>query len=128
MPPPEIKEANVPGDLRLGRRCPHQPPAPYIFSTALTASIESYAGGLPTKGRQEDRRRVQRDAWGRDRYQQVKEALKKAGIQPVADEELAPDSNEATPQVLRIKQAGADAVIMVLYPKAAASSCATPPR
>jgi branched-chain amino acid transport system substrate-binding protein len=121
---PTIKDANVPwvifasvGDALTS------PPAPYIFSTALTASIESYAQVGFAK--QKDAKKIavvsQRDAWGRDRYQQVLEALKKAGIQPVADEEVAPDSNETTPQVLRIKQAGADAVIMVLYPKAAAA-------
>jgi branched-chain amino acid transport system substrate-binding protein len=121
---PTIKDANVPwvifasvGDALTS------PPAPYIFSTALTASIESYAqvGFVQQKAAKKVAVVSQRDAWGRDRYQQVLEALKKANITPVADEEVTPDSNEATPQVLRIKQAGADAVIMVLYPKAAAS-------
>jgi branched-chain amino acid transport system substrate-binding protein len=121
---PTIKEANVPwvifasvGDLLTS------PPAPYIFSTALTASIESYAQVefAQQKGAKNIAIVSQRDAWGRDRYEQVIEAFKKSGIKPVADEELAADSNEATAQVLRIKQAGADAVIMVLYPKAAAA-------
>ena len=63
----------------------------------------------------------QRDAWGRDRYDQVIAAFNKAGMKPVADEEIAADSNETTPQVLRLSQAGADAVVIVLYPKAAAA-------
>ena len=121
---PTIKDANIPwvifasvGDSLTS------PPAPYIFSTALTASIESYAqvAFVQQKGAKKIAVVSQRDAWGRDRYQQVTEALKKAGITPVADEEVAPDSNETTPQVLRIKQAGADAIVMVLYPKAAAA-------
>lgn len=121
---PTIKEANVPwvifasvGDLLT------KPPAPYIFSTALTASIESYAQVefAIQKGAKSIAIVSQRDAWGRDRYDQTIEAFKKAGIKPVADEEVAADSNEATPQVLRIKQAGADAIVMILYPKAAAA-------
>lgn len=38
----------------------------------------------------------------------------------MADEELTPDANDATPQALKLKAAGADAVLMVLYPKPAA--------
>jgi branched-chain amino acid transport system substrate-binding protein len=121
---PTIKDANVPWVIfaSVGDSLTN-PPAPYIFSTALTASIESYAqvGFVQEKGAKKIAVVSQRDAWGRDRYQQVTEALKKAGITPVADEEVPPDSNETTPQVLRIRQAGADAVVMVLYPKAAAA-------
>ena len=125
---PTIKDANIPwvifasvGDALTS------PPAPYIFSTALTASIESYAqvGFVQQKAAKKVAVVSQRDAWGRDRYQQVLEALKKANITPVADEEVTPDSNEATPQVLRIKQAGADAVIMVPIPRRPPRSCAT---
>jgi branched-chain amino acid transport system substrate-binding protein len=121
---PTIKEANVPwvifasvGDLLTA------PPAPYIFSTALTASIESYAQLAFARERGAKNIAIvsQRDAWGRDRYDRALEAFNKAGLKPVADEEVAADSNEATPQVLRIQQAGADAIIMILYPKAAAA-------
>jgi len=43
--------------------------------------------------------------------------LKEKGITPVADLEMTVDDNDATTQGLKITQAGADAVIMVLYYK-----------
>jgi branched-chain amino acid transport system substrate-binding protein len=121
---PTIKEQNVPWVIFASVGDPlTSPPAAYIFSTALTASIESFA--QVAFARQKGATKVaivsQRDAWGRDRYDQVVAALNKAGVKPVADEEIAADSNETTPQVLRLMQAGADAVVIVLYPKAAAA-------
>ncbi len=121
---PTIKEQNVPWVIFASVGDPlTSPPAPYIFSTALTASIESFA--QVAFARQKGATKIavvsQRDAWGRDRYDQVVAALNKAGVKPVADEEIAADSNETTPQVLRLMQAGADAVVIVLYPKAAAA-------
>jgi branched-chain amino acid transport system substrate-binding protein len=98
------------------------PTSPTIYSTALTASIESYAQleFAMSKGAKKIAVISQRDAWGRARYNPLLEAFKKKGVTPVADEELTPDTNDATPQVLRLRQAGADAVIIVLYPKGAA--------
>jgi branched-chain amino acid transport system substrate-binding protein len=121
---PSIKEQNVPWVIFASVGDPlTSPPAPYIFTTALTASIESFAQF--EFARQKGAKKIaivsQRDAWGRDRYDQVIAAFNKAGIKPVADEEIAADSNETTPQVLRLSQAGADAVIIVLFPKAAAA-------
>jgi len=121
---PTIKEQNIPwvifasvGDTLTS------PPAPFIFTTALTASIESF--GQVEFARQKGAKKIaivsQRDAWGRDRYDHAIAAFNKAGIKPVADEEIAADSNETTPQVLRLTQAGADAVVIILYPKAAAA-------
>jgi branched-chain amino acid transport system substrate-binding protein len=98
------------------------PPAPNIFSTALTSSIESQA--QLAFAQQQGAKRIaiisMRDAWGRARYNPLLDAFKAKGITPVADEELAPDANDATAQVLRLKAANADAVLMVLYPKPAA--------
>jgi branched-chain amino acid transport system substrate-binding protein len=48
------------------------------------------------------------------------EKLKQEGITPVADEEIGVDANDATTQVLRIRQANADAVLLIVYPKATA--------
>lgn len=121
---PTIKEQSVPWVIfaSVGDSLTN-PPAPYIFSTALTASIESFA--QVEFARQKGAKKIaivsQRDAWGRERYEQVIAAFNKAGIKPVADEEIAADSNETTPQVLRLSQSGADAVVIVLYPKAAAA-------
>ncbi len=98
------------------------PTSPTIYSTALTASIESYAQleFALSKGAKKIAVISQRDAWGRSRYNPLLEAFKKKGVTVVADEELTPDANDATPQVLRLRQAGTDAVIIVLYPKPAA--------
>ncbi|MBI1736520.1 MAG: ABC transporter substrate-binding protein [Candidatus Rokubacteria bacterium] len=120
---PEIEKANVPwvvfasvaDEVTL-------PTAPYIFSTALAASIESAA--QLEFALQQGAKRVavisMRDAWGRARYNPLMETFKRKGVTPVADEEMSPDANDATPQVLRLRQANPDAVIIVLYPKAAA--------
>ncbi len=98
------------------------PPAPTIFSTALTAAIESQA--QVAFAQQQGAKRIamisMRDAWGRSRYTALMDTLKAKGVTLVADEELSPDANDATAQVLRLKAANADAVLLVLYPKPAA--------
>ena len=120
---PEIEKANIPwvvfasvaDEVTL-------PTAPYIFSTALAASIESAA--QLEFALQQGAKKVavisMRDAWGRARYNPLMETFKRKGVTPVADEEMSPDANDATPQVLRLRQANPDAVLIVLYPKAAA--------
>ena len=95
------------------------PVSPAIFSTALTSTLESQAQLQYAIDQGAKRIAVisMRDAWGRSRYTPLMEAFKAKGITPVADEEMAPDANDATAQVLRLKSANADAVIIVLYPK-----------
>lgn len=98
------------------------PPARNIFSTALTSTIES--GAQVQFALDQGAKKVavisMRDAWGRARYTPLMEALKAKGVKLVGDEEMSPDANDATAQVLRLKQTGADAVILVLFPKPAA--------
>ncbi len=98
------------------------PVSPTIFSTALTSTIESQA--MLKFALDQGAKRIavisMRDAWGRARYTPLMEAFQKKGIKPVLDEEMAPDANDATAQVLRLKGANADAVLIVLYPKPAA--------
>lgn len=98
------------------------PPAPNIFSTATTSTIESYAQLEFALKRGAKRIAVvsMRDSWGRARYEPLMAAFKSKGVKPVADEEVSPDANDATAQVLRLKAANADAVIVLLYPKPAA--------
>ena len=120
---PEIESAKVPWVVFAAVADEVTTPmSPVIYSTALTASIESYAQlqFVMSKGAKKIGIISQRDAWGRSRYNPLVEAFKKRGVTPVADEELTPDANDATPQVLRLRQAGADGVILVLYPKGAA--------
>lgn len=95
------------------------PPLPTIFTSANTAATESaaqveYALKL---GFKKIAMVSMRDAWGRSRFEAISAYMKKKGVVLAADEELAPDANDATPVVLRLKQSGADAVIMLLYPK-----------
>jgi branched-chain amino acid transport system substrate-binding protein len=98
------------------------PVSPNIFSVALTSTIESQAQLEFAIAQGAKRIAVvsMRDAWGRARYTPLMEAFRKKGIKPVLDEEMAPDANDATAQVLRLKAANADAVLIVLYPKPAA--------
>lgn len=98
------------------------PTPPTIFSAATTSSIESQAQLQFAIDQGAKRIAIisMRDSWGRARYNPMIEAFAKKGIKPVADEELSPDANDATAQVLRLKMANADAVLMVLYPKPAA--------
>jgi branched-chain amino acid transport system substrate-binding protein len=98
------------------------PPARTIFSTALTSTIESKAQiqYAMASGAKKIAVVSMRDSWGRARYTPLMEELKAKGITLVADEEMSPDANDATAQVLRLKQTDADAVIMILFPKPAA--------
>jgi branched-chain amino acid transport system substrate-binding protein len=98
------------------------PPAANIFSTATTSTIESEAQLVYAieQGAKKIAIISMRDSWGRARYTPLMEAFKAKGVTPVADEELSPDANDATAQVLRLKAAGADAVLLLLYPKPAA--------
>jgi len=98
------------------------PISPTIFSVATTSTIESQAqlDFAIAQGAKRIAVISMRDAWGRARYNPLIEAFQKKGIKPVLDEEMAPDANDATAQVLRLKAANADAVLIVLYPKPAA--------
>lgn len=98
------------------------PPHPYIFTTALSSSIESYSQLEFALKRGAKRIAIlsQRDAWGAARYKPLLEAFQKKSVAPVADLEIAADANDATTQVLRLQQVNADAVLLVVYPKPAA--------
>ncbi len=98
------------------------PTAPTIFSPALTATIESQAQVKFAQAQGAKRIAIisMRDSWGRSRYDPLMAAMKAAGITPVADEEMAPDANDATAQVLHLRAANPDAVIVLLFPKPAA--------
>jgi branched-chain amino acid transport system substrate-binding protein len=98
------------------------PPSPNIFTTQLTASIESRAQLKYALGQGAKKIAVvaQHDAWGRSRYEPMMAAIKARGMKAVADEEMTVDVNDGTAQALRLMNAGADAVLLVLYPKPAA--------
>ena len=120
---PDVEQAGVPWIVFAAvHDALTVPTAPNIFSPALTATIESKAQVVFAQ--QQGAKRIavisMRDSWGRSRYDPLMAALKAAGITPVADEEMSPDANDATAQVLHLKAANPDAVIVILYPKPAA--------
>jgi branched-chain amino acid transport system substrate-binding protein len=100
-----------------------RPIAPNIFSPALTSSIESSAQIAFAQKRGIKRLAViaMHDSWGRSRYEPLIAMLKEQGIKLVADEEMAPDANDATPQVLRLRAANPDGILIILFPKPAAA-------
>ena len=98
------------------------PPAPNIYTTQITASIESKAQiqWAIDKGAKKLAIVAQHDAWGRARYEPMIQDFKRRGLQVVADEEVTVDQNDGTAQALKLKASGADAVMLLGYPKAAA--------
>ncbi|MGH6906185.1 MAG: ABC transporter substrate-binding protein [Geminicoccaceae bacterium] len=120
---PEIEKSGVPFIVFASVADPiSHPPAANIFSTALTASTESTAqlDFALERGAQKIAIVAEHDAWGRARYDPLMEAFEERSVEPIVNLEMAIDANDATAQALQIKQAGADAVILVLYPKPAA--------
>jgi branched-chain amino acid transport system substrate-binding protein len=96
------------------------PRAPFIWTTALTARMESYLQVDFAQTRAGTKRVAivsQHDAWGQSRYEPLLEALKKKGLTAVADEEMSVDANDATAQVLRLIQAKPDIILAEVYPK-----------
>ena len=95
------------------------PPSPNIFTTQLTAAIESRAQlkWALDKGAKRIAVVAQHDAWGRSRYEPLIAAMKAKGMTPVADEEMTLYTNDATTHILKAMNGKADAVIMILYPK-----------
>ena len=92
-----------------------------IFTSMLTSNLESelQAQYLAELGVTKAAVVAQHDAWGRDRHETLLTSLAARNIQIVADEELAMESNDATAQVLRVQSSGAEAVVLLNYPKPA---------
>lgn len=92
-----------------------------IFTSMLTSNLESalQAQYLADLGFTRVAVVAQHDAWGSDRHNTLLPALAERGIEVVADEELSMEANDATAQVLRIQGSGAEAVILLNYPKPA---------
>ena len=98
------------------------PPKKNIFTSQLTSGVESRAqvDYALAKGAKKLGLVRMTDAWAMARFDPLMAYMKKKGLSFVADLELGVDANDATPQALKMKAAGADAVIMILYPKPAA--------
>jgi branched-chain amino acid transport system substrate-binding protein len=98
-----------------------EPPDPYIFSSQAAAWMEVY--GQLQVALDAGAKRIgvvwQPDAWGKARIGPMHDALKSKGLEAVDIEEVAIEPTDLTPTVLQLQQAKADAVILLLFPKAA---------
>ena len=120
---PEIEKANVPWVVltSIGEQI-FTPVAKYIWTVGMSATIESYAQveHAVRQGKKRIAIIAMHDAWGQGRYDPMMEHFKKNGITPVVDVEITDNANDATAQVLKLKQANPDAVMMLLYARSAA--------
>ncbi|MBB6305894.1 ABC transporter substrate-binding protein [Xanthobacter tagetidis] len=119
----EIEKAGVPFILNSATSdAITTPVARNIFTSQITASVESRAqvDFAIARGAKKIAVVAMKDAWGMSRYTPLMKYLDEKGIKLVANLELSPDASDATPQALQLKAAGADAVILLLYPKPAA--------
>lgn len=119
---PEIIQAKVPWQIVASTADSLTEPAhPYIFTTMSAAWMEVY--GALQVALDQDKKRIavlwQPDAWGKARIDPMRKALAEKGIEAVAIEEVPVEPADLTPTVLKLQQAGADAVILLLFPKAA---------
>src|SRR5215470_15632848 len=120
---PEIEKAGIPFHVFAAVADGIvDPPAANIYTTQLTATIESHAQIQWALDRGAKKLGIvsQHDAWGRSRYEPMLQDFKRRGLQVVANEEVTVDQNDGTAQALRLKSSGADAVMLLGYPKAAA--------
>ena len=120
---PDIDKAQVPWVVMASIGEPiYDPISKYIYTPQMTASIESLAqvDHAVTLGKKRIGVISMQDAWGRSRHKPLIERLKHHGIEPVADVEIVDTANDATAQVLKLRQADPDAIMLVLYARSAA--------
>lgn len=98
-----------------------EPVNPYIFSAMSAAWMEVYAQLQYALDQKKKRIAVvwQPDAWGKARIEPLKAALDKKGVKAVAIEEIPVEPTDATATALKLKAANPDAVLLLLFPKAA---------
>lgn len=120
---PEIVRSGIPTIISIAAGdALSAPPIKNIYAVVAVSSLESTAQIKLAQegGNKEVAIIAQHDAWGNPRYSSVAEEIKKAGLKVIADERMADDANDATPQALRLKNSGAKTVLVLLRPKAAA--------
>jgi branched-chain amino acid transport system substrate-binding protein len=120
---PEIVRASIPWVITASTADSLTDPVnPMIFTTSLAAWVEGAAQlqRAIDLGAKRIAVVLQQDAWGRERTTALLAQFKKRNIEPIVQEELPPEPSDATAAALRIKAARPDAVILELFPKAAA--------
>ncbi len=119
---PEIVQAKIPWVITASTAPQLTDPLnPMIFTTMLAGWMET--DGQLQRAIDQGATKIaivkQKDAWADSRYKPLLESFKRRNLTPVADEDLSPDPSDATAVALRLQASGADAVIAVLFPKAA---------
>lgn len=117
---PELIKAEVPYiNFSAAADAISAPPVKNIYTVVPTSGSESRAQlkFALDRGAKKIAVVAQHDAWGQNRYEPLMAEFKRLNLTPVADLEMALEDNDATPQALKIAQAGADAIIMQVYPK-----------
>jgi branched-chain amino acid transport system substrate-binding protein len=119
---PEIIAAKVPWVVTAATAdALTEPVNPYVYSTMSAAWTEVH--GMLQYAVDQGKTKIavvwQPDAWGKARIEPLREALKKKGITPIAVEEVAVEPTDLTPTALKLKGLNPDAVLMLLFPKAA---------
>ena len=119
---PEIVDAKVPWVI-VGSTADSltEPAHPYVYSSMSAAWMEVY--GQLQVALDAGAKRIavvwQPDAWGKARIGPMRDGLKGKGIEAVAIEEVSVEPTDLTATVLKLQQVNADAVILLLFPKAA---------
>ena len=119
---PEIQAADIPWLIVASTADSlTEPPDPYIFSSMSAAWMEVYGAlqHLLDQGKKNIGVVWQGDAWGKARIGPLREALKSRGMEAAVIEEVAIEPTDLTPTVLKLQQAKADGVVLLLFPKAA---------
>ncbi len=120
---PELVKSGVPYiNFSAAADAISDPPEHNIYTVVPTSSGDSRAqlDYAVSHGAKKIAVVAQHDAWGQARYVPLMADFKRRGLAPVVDLEMAGEENDATPQALQIAQAGADAVLLLTYPKPAA--------
>jgi branched-chain amino acid transport system substrate-binding protein len=116
----EIEKAQIPfNNVASVADAISQPVSKYIYTTQLTATIESVAQlqYAIDHGAKKIAVVAQHDAWGKAGYDPLVGDFKKRNLATVIDLEIGPADEEASQQALSIAEAGIDAVLLVVYPK-----------
>ncbi|QCN95939.1 hypothetical protein D3093_12090 [Azospirillum argentinense] len=119
---PEVIEAKIPWVIVASTADSlTEPVNPYVFTTMSAAWMEVY--GQLQLALDQGKTRIavvwQPDAWGKARLEPMKQAFKAKGIEPVSIQEIAVEPTDTTPTVLQIQATKPDAVLLLLFPKAA---------
>ena len=119
---PQIVDAKIPWIITASTADGlTEPVNTYIYSSIPPAWTEAY--GMLQFALDQKKKKiaviVQSDAWGQARIDPLREAMKKKGIKPVLVEEISPEPTDLTATALKLKAADPDAIMVLLYPKAA---------